>query len=319
MLEPNTKASTRVAYVMNDAFPTRQGIPMRLTVQSEREAPILTLTDRAPIRDQESGDRNQINPPQNHRHCEERSDVAIQPLLGSLLACRCNEGEPVTLPSIEATAHNLDNPLKAELGDLPQGSVLTDGSNTFTATKANSTADITNWQTARLTLTPPQACQAEFTLRVQVTQTRQNAKADESKALMTVAGLRVITQPVKPGEIFRPNDDLETEGAKTDDLITANPGASATVTFHSTLPKTPFAAKRQGQGGYIIVNHGPNAKPRPKSDQPVPKIDWNAKPDLEDFKITNPAWVAETFDRLKEKPKTLGEITGLVFSMEGKK
>jgi hypothetical protein len=56
-----------------------------------------------------------------------------------------------------------------------------------------------------------------------------------------------------------------------------------------------------------------NAKPRPKSDQPVPKIDWNAKPDLEGFKITNPAWVAEAFDNLKEKPKTLGELTGLVF------
>jgi hypothetical protein len=29
------------------------------------------------IRDQESGDRNQIKPPQNHRHCEERGDVAF--------------------------------------------------------------------------------------------------------------------------------------------------------------------------------------------------------------------------------------------------
>jgi hypothetical protein len=55
MLESNTKASTRIAYVMNDTLPARQGVPMRLTVQSEREAPTLTLTDRAPTRDQETG------------------------------------------------------------------------------------------------------------------------------------------------------------------------------------------------------------------------------------------------------------------------
>jgi hypothetical protein len=37
---------------------------------------------------------------------------------------------------------------------------------------------------------------------------------------------------------------------------------------------------------------------------------------LVDFKITDNGWVAESLDRLKEKPKTLGELTGQVFPME---
>jgi hypothetical protein len=111
-------------------------------------------------------------------------------------------------------------------------------------------------------------------------------------------------------------DALDLGLRTADELVTTRAGASATVAFRSSLPETPFSTRRQGQGGYIILNHGPNAKPRSKPNQPIPRIDWNAKPDLEDFKITNPAWVAETFDRLKGKPKSLGEITGLVFKME---
>jgi hypothetical protein len=206
-----------------------------------------------------------------------------------------------------------------ELGDLPQGSVLSDGNNTFTATESGRTADITNWQNDRLTLLPPQDNQPEFTLRVQVTETKQNARTGEQKTLVTIAGLRAMTQPLKPGEFFETPPDNECEwrekASTADELVTARPGASATVTFRSSLPKPSSPSARQ-QGGYIILNHGPNAKPRPKSDQPVPKIDWNAKPDLEDFKITTPAWIAEAFDSLKEKPKTLGELTGLVFPME---
>jgi hypothetical protein len=288
MLEANRKASTRIAYVMNDALPTRQGVPMRLTVQSEREAPTLTLTDRAS---------------------------------GSLLTCLSNESESIALANMEATAHNPNNTLKVELCDLPEGCQLTDGSHTFTATQANATADITDWQHDQLTLTPPQDSQPMFTLRVQVTETGQDAKTNEQKTFVTVAGLRVITQPVKSGKPFIQDDDLKPEEAETtSEPVTTRPDASATVTFHSSLPQNPFAPKRQG--GYIILNHGPHAKPRPKplpkSDHPIPKINWNAKPDLGDFELPDIGLTMGCFDRSKEKPKTLGELTGLVFPMERK-
>jgi hypothetical protein len=260
---------------------------LRLTVQSEQNAPTLTLTDRAP---------------------------------GSLLVCRRKENEPVTLSAIEATAHDPDSTLKVELGDLPESSVLTDGTHTFTASALDTTADITNWQRDQLTLAlPPDTPDSpyDFTLRVQVTQTdKQDANTGEQKPLTTTAGLRVITPPVKPGKTLETPDN-ESRTREPEALLMATPSASASVTFHSRLPETPFASRRQGQTGYLLLNHhGPEARQRRKSEVPLPKIDWNGKVDLSDLKITDPAWVAEVFDSLKEKPRTLGEITGLVFKLE---
>jgi hypothetical protein len=286
MLEADTKAFTRVAYVMSDALPSRQGVPLRLTVQSEREAPTLILTDRAP---------------------------------GALLVSRCEEGEAIMLAAIKATAQHPENTLSVELGGLPEGSILSDSNNTFTATSPNATVDITGWHCDQLTLTPQQDSPSEFTLRVQVTETGE--ATGEQKTLETVAGLRVMTQPVKPENLLDPDEDLRAKSPETvEEAVAARPGASATITIRS-MPKPPTLASRQG--GYIILNHGPHAKLRPKVDKahkpetavPTPRIDWNAEaPDL--GKVTSPAWVAECFDRLKEKPKTLGEITGLVFKMD---
>ncbi|MDR3352860.1 MAG: hypothetical protein LBO00_07680, partial [Zoogloeaceae bacterium] len=98
-----------------------------------------------------------------------------------------------------------------------------------------------------------------------------------------------------------------------------NAGRSATIHIHSSpAPTTPMGRK---QGGYIILNHGPHAKPRPKANNsesaPTPLIDWNAKvPNWEVEKT--PQWILEAFEQFKEKPKTLAELTGLVFPMEGK-
>jgi hypothetical protein len=51
---------------------------------------------------------------------------------------------------------------------------------------------------------------------------------------------------------------------------------------------------------------------------PTPRIDWNAKvPDWEVEKT--PQWILETFEQFKEKPKTLGELTGLVFPIQEQK
>jgi hypothetical protein len=73
---------------------------------------------------------------------------------------------------------------------------------------------------------------------------------------------------------------------------------------------------------YIILNHGPHTKPRSKADKPktvsTPRIDWNAK--VPDWKVEKtPQWILETFEQFKEKPKTLGELTGLVFPIQEQK
>jgi hypothetical protein len=281
MLEADTKASTRVAYVLNDALPTCQGIPLRLTVQSEREAPTLTLTDCT----------------FDFRHSPEHSAVAIH------------------LASIEATARNPAHSLKVELGDLPEGSILRDAHNTFIATGAHAAVEITYWHCGQLTLIPPRACPEEFILRVQVTETGQDAETGAQKTRGTVAGFRVMTQAAKPGNA--PDDELQAEKARSmNEAVAARPGASASITIRSSLPKAPFAPARK-QSGYILLNHGPHAKPRhPRADKPetvpAPRIDWNAKaPDWDVVKT--PEWIVETFEQQKEKPRTLGEITGLVF------
>jgi hypothetical protein len=86
------------------------------------------------------------------------------------------------------------------------------------------------------------------------------------------------------------------------------------------MPKPPAPASRQG--GYIILNHGPHAKPR-KDDQKsktvsTPRIDWNAK--VPNWKVEKtPQWILDAFEQFKEKPKTLGELTGLVFPIPEQK
>jgi hypothetical protein len=72
--------------------------------------------------------------------------------------------------------------------------------------------------------------------------------------------------------------------------------------------------RKQHREHFVIVNRG---KRQGQANTDLPRIDWNATPpDL--GKIEQPDWIAERLTKPKET-RSLGEITGLIFPMEGKK
>ena len=56
--------------------------------------------------------------------------------------------------------------LALEISAIPIGATLSDGTNSFTATTHNTTADITGWMLSSLTITPPADSDADFTLTI---------------------------------------------------------------------------------------------------------------------------------------------------------
>ena len=56
--------------------------------------------------------------------------------------------------------------LSLEISAIPLGATLSDGTNSFTATSGNTTADITGWTLSSLAITPPADSDADFTLTI---------------------------------------------------------------------------------------------------------------------------------------------------------
>ncbi len=77
--------------------------------------------------------------------------------------------------------------LVVEVQDIPNGAVLSDGVNSFTATSSETTADITGWNFDSLTITPAENSDADFDLAVQATSTEHsNNDVSTSNATLSV-------------------------------------------------------------------------------------------------------------------------------------
>ncbi len=81
------------------------------------------------------------------------------------------ENEAILLPEITATTTDSDGSetLTLTITSIPEGAMLTDGTNTFTATAGNTDVDVTNWQLDGITITPPEEFSGEITLTVNAT------------------------------------------------------------------------------------------------------------------------------------------------------
>ncbi|QNM95070.1 tandem-95 repeat protein [Chitinimonas koreensis] len=104
------------------------------------------------------------------------------------------EDSSIKLSAIQAALRDADGSetLSVAIGALPIGTVLTDGSKRFTATAGNTRADVTGWNLANLSLTPPKDFNGRFTLDVIATATEQsNGRQASSSAALTVTVLPV--------------------------------------------------------------------------------------------------------------------------------
>src|SRR5262249_51059530 len=125
--------------------------------------------------------------------------VADAPAL-SVTPATGNENAAIPL-SVSPALINTDRSeaLAVQIGAIPVGATLSDGTNSFTATAGNTTADVTGWALPSLTITPPANSDVDFSLTVTATST-ENANGDSATS---VANLAVTVL----GPLFTGNDD----------------------------------------------------------------------------------------------------------------
>ncbi|MDR3465430.1 MAG: Ig-like domain-containing protein [Xanthobacteraceae bacterium] len=106
------------------------------------------------------------------------------------------EGTPIALGTITATVNSLpgygDGLQSLVVSGIPVGTVLSDGTNTFTATRGSTSIDVKSWNLADLKITPPN--DTNFILTV--TATDQAGNTASTGELVTVAPLAPCLNPV---------------------------------------------------------------------------------------------------------------------------
>jgi VCBS repeat-containing protein len=104
------------------------------------------------------------------------------------------EDGAIPLSAIGALLRDTDGSeiLTLTIGAIPLGAKLTDGVNSFTASQDTTTADITDWNLSKLTITPPKDFNGQLTLKIVATGAEQ---ANQSKASVE-ADLQITVLPV---------------------------------------------------------------------------------------------------------------------------
>ena len=108
------------------------------------------------------------------------------------------EDTAIKLSTITARLKDADGSetLALSIEAIPVGAVLTDGTRSFTATANNTTATITGWNLANLSLTPPKDFYGKITLQVVATATeRSNGSSNSTRQNLVVTVLPVNDAP----------------------------------------------------------------------------------------------------------------------------
>ncbi len=93
---------------------------------------------------------------------------------------------PLTIGAALVDADGSEAISSLEVGAIPVGATITDGTNSFTATSGNTSVDIVTWNLNSLSLTPVEHSDANFTLTVAATST-ENANGDTATTNETIA------------------------------------------------------------------------------------------------------------------------------------
>src|SRR5262249_34712936 len=86
--------------------------------------------------------------------------------------------------------------LTVQVGAIPVGATLSDGTHVFTATAGNTVANVTGWVLSSLTITPPANSDVDFTLTVSATSTESsNGDSATTTASLPVTVIAVADAP----------------------------------------------------------------------------------------------------------------------------
>src|SRR5262249_45082568 len=100
-----------------------------------------------------------------------------------------NTAIPLTVNAALVDADGSET-MSLQIGAIPVGATLSDGTHSFTATAGNTTADVTGWTLGSLTITPPLNDVSDFTLTLSATSTETaNGESATSPASLAVTAL----------------------------------------------------------------------------------------------------------------------------------
>ena len=137
---------------------------------------------------------------------------------GGYYPVRRNEGledTPIQLQGISAALADNDGSeaLTLSIGSLPDGSVLSDGSNSFVASAGATTADVTGWDVEGLQITAPPGFTGSFTLDVSATSTESSTGQAATTTLpLVVTVLDVDRAPSIAGATVRVSEEGLADG-----------------------------------------------------------------------------------------------------------
>ncbi len=142
-----------------------------------------TLTVTATATEAENSDQNTRTNAMN----VQVTAVADQPTLTVPSLITLDEDTQSTTFAIGSALTDTDGSetLLLEVSDIPAGTTLTDGTNSFTATTGNTSVDITNWTHSNIQLTPARDSDEDFTLTVTATST-ELANSDQAVNIDTI-------------------------------------------------------------------------------------------------------------------------------------
>ncbi len=141
-------------------------------------------------------------------------------------------GTAIDLPDVTASLSDTDGSeaLSLAIGNIPDGAILTDGTNTFTASGSSTTADVSGWNLTTLQITPASDTSGTLNLSVAATSTEGSnglTATDAGQISVSVSPasdtvLVDITDPGDPtpsvsGATYTTDDDYD--GTSGDDTI----------------------------------------------------------------------------------------------------
>ena len=131
------------------------------------------------------------------------------------------EDTAIDLPNITSSLGDVDNSetLTLSIADIPEGAVLSDGTNIFTADSGSTTADISNWDLDAMTFTAPPDFDGEINLTVNATstETSNNDTATTSETLK----INVLNDHSEdtPTSIYGTSGNDRLNGTSDDDIF----------------------------------------------------------------------------------------------------
>lgn len=97
------------------------------------------------------------------------------------------EDTTISISHLTVTPQGTDTLVSTVLESIPVGAVVTDGSNSFTATLGSTSVDISSWNLTSLTITPPSGSTADIDLTVRATTESTTAQTTTTTLDFTVS------------------------------------------------------------------------------------------------------------------------------------